>query len=362
MNALSTTPQKITSFLGFRRGLYTVLFIIFGGALLGFSLARLHYISFDGVFCRSGDPKAPPGECYWYRKSLYKAGIVMHLACILPACVLAVFQFVPSIRHHFLIFHRLSGSLIVLLVLASNAGAIIIASRVFGGSVPTQSVTGTAVLLSTFGILNAYYNIKRQQLDQHRAWMMRTFAWMAHVITMRFIQMAAVEILSKFPHPLYETRACVEMVDVAGTELLYTLHPECGPGYPNSTTPGYFTARANWFSEDPYEKTAAGGAAFGMSAWLAFAIHAIAVEIYLAATTREAQRLRQVSYERQLARGFKNPGSAGFFWGKFGDVEPFVPKSDSRGAGEERTESRSAGEEDAELEKRNVADSAASSA
>ncbi|KAK3177402.1 hypothetical protein K4F52_009811 [Lecanicillium sp. MT-2017a] len=250
-----------------------------------------------------------------------------------------------------MIFHRLSGTLIVLLVLAGNAGAIIIARRVFGGSVPTQSVTGTAVLLSTFGILNAYYNIKRLQIDQHRAWMMRTFAWMAHVITMRFIQMAAVEIISIFPHALYETRSCIEMADVAGVDLLYKLHPECGPGYPNSTTPGYFTARADWYSSDPYEKTAAGGAAFGMSAWLALAIHAVGVEIYLAATTREAQRLRQVSYEKQLARGFKNPGSSGFFMGKFGDSEPFIPKAVDEQLRVAPAGLRSSGDESTELEK-----------
>ena len=275
----------------------------------------------------------------------------MHLACVLPACFLAVFQFIPSLRHSLMIFHRMSGALIVLLVLVGNAGAVIIASRVFGGSVPTQTVTGTAVLLSTFGILNAYYNIKRLQIDQHRAWMMRTFAWMAHVITMRFIQMAAVEVLSIFPHPLYETRLCVEMADVAGTELLYKLHPECRPGYPNSTTPGYFTARADWYSTDPYEKTAAGGAAFAMSAWLAFAIHAVGVEIYLAATTREAQRLRQVSYQRQFAHGFKNPGSSGFSIGKFGDSEPFVPEVDSSALANGQSGLKSSADESIELEK-----------
>lgn len=336
--------------------------VIFGGALLGFSLARLHYISFHDVFCRRDDPKAPPGECYWYRKALYKAGIVMHLACILPACFLAVFQFVPSIRHHLMIFHRLSGTLIVLLVLAGNAGAIIIASRVFGGSVPTQTVTGAAILLATFGILNAYYNIKRLQLDQHRAWMMRTFAWLSHVITMRFIQMAAVEILSTFHHQLYETRLCVEMEDVAGPDVLHQLHPECGPGYPNSTTPGYFTARADWFSEDPFEQTAAGGAAFAMSAWLAFVIHAVAVEVYLAATSAEAHRLRQVSYERQLQRGFKNPGSSGFFIGKFGDTDPFIPRPGNSRGEQASSEDRSSGDEAPEMEKRAVADSATSSA
>lgn len=266
-----------------------------------------------------------------------------------------------------MLFHRLSGTLIILLVLAANAGAIIIAPAVFGGSVPTQTVTGTTILFSTFAILNSYYNIKRLQLDQHRAWMMRTFGWMTHVITMRFIQMAAVELLTRYPHPLYETRLCIEMEDVGGPELLYKFHPECGPGYPNSTSPGYFTARANWYSENPFEKTAAGGAAFAMSAWLAFAIHAVCVETYLACTSHEAARLRQVSYERQVARGMRNPGSSGFFMGKFGDGEPFVPAASASEAtannnNQQQQDRNSSGDESAEMEKRNVVKSATSAA
>lgn len=286
----------------------------------------------------------------------------MHLACVLPASILAVFQFVPAIRHYFLSFHRVSGSLIVLLVLASNAGAIIIARLTFGGSVPMRGVTGTAILLSTFGILNAYYNIKRLQLDQHRAWMMRTFAWMSYVITTRLIQMAAVEIISRFPHSLYQTRLCVEMENVAGREVLYKLHPECGPGYPNSTTPGYFTSRADWYSVDPFEKIAAGGATFPMSAWLALAIHAVGVEVYLAATAAEALRLRQVSYERQIKRGFRNPGSSGFFIGKFGDPEPFTPKTSRLQIAHESSQERSNGGEMSELEKGDVVNTACPSA
>lgn len=43
-------------------------------------------------------------------------------------------------------------------------------------------------------------------------------------------------------------------------------------------------------------------------------------------TPAESARLRQVSYERQLARGFKCPGYAGLVAEHFGDAEPYRPR------------------------------------
>lgn len=41
-------------------------------------------------------------------------------------------------------------------------------------------------------------------------------------------------------------------------------------------------------------------------------------------TPREAERLRQVSYTRQLEAGMQNPGSAGLTADRFGDAKPWV--------------------------------------
>lgn len=41
-------------------------------------------------------------------------------------------------------------------------------------------------------------------------------------------------------------------------------------------------------------------------------------------TPAETARLRQVSYERQLARGFKRPGYAGLVAERFGDAGPYI--------------------------------------
>lgn len=103
----------------------------------------------------------------------------IHLYCILPASLLVCLQFVPVIRHKAILFHRLNGYAVILLSLVSSAGTIIIAKHAFGGEFATQTWTGTLVILTTIGYIMAWINIKLLQIDQHRAWMMRTWTWVS---------------------------------------------------------------------------------------------------------------------------------------------------------------------------------------
>jgi hypothetical protein len=64
-----------------------------------------------------------------------------------------------------------------------------------------------------------------------------------------------------------------------------------------------------------------------MKLWMALTLHILGCEIYLWLTPAESARLRQVSYERQLEAGYKNPGSAGLVVQKWGDATPYVPLS-----------------------------------
>ena len=78
-------------------------------------------------------------------------------------------------------------------------------------------------------------------------------------------------------------------------------------------------------------------AALGLSSstavWVALWLHLVGVEIYLGITPAEGERLRNVSYERQLEAGFKYPGSAGLTSDRWGDAPVWQPqgvRSDSR--------------------------------
>lgn len=80
---------------------------------------------------------------------------------------------------------------------------------------------------------------------------------------------------------------------------------------------------------NPEQITASTGMSSGMAMWLAIFLHLAGVEIYLALTPGENERLRQVSYERQLERGMKHPGSAGLTSDRIGDAERWKPAADN---------------------------------
>ena len=164
--------------IGFTKAYNLVLFLLFGGALMGFTLARFMYMDVDNVFCGPGfspTRRASPGECYHYRSGLYRAAMLLHLACFLPAGFLVVFQFVPAIRRRWILAHRINGYLVLLLSIPGTVGALIVTRRAFGGGVDVQTGFGMIAFMFMVAIVSAYVSIKRLRIDRHRAWMLR--AW-----------------------------------------------------------------------------------------------------------------------------------------------------------------------------------------
>lgn len=178
-NGFVATMRKVYNPIGFGKGYNFVLWFIFAGAMMGFSLSRSMYLNFNGVFCGpagGSSNHAASGECWRYStKELYKIGIQMHLYTVIPAGFLVCFQFVPVIRHKAILFHRMNGYVVLLLSLVSTAGAYIILPASFGGGIEIQAAFGAIGILFLGSMAISYYNVKRLQLEQHRAWMLR--AW-----------------------------------------------------------------------------------------------------------------------------------------------------------------------------------------
>lgn len=177
-NGFVTWARKAYNPIGFAKGYNFVLWFIFAGALLGFTLARFMYLDFSKNFCPKGGSEggngAAPGECYYYLNfDRYKIGILLHLGGILPAGLLAVFQFTPFIRHRWIIIHRIFGYAALLLYLVSVAGALMIARHAFGGGLEIQVFIGFVGIGTVVCFVISYINIKRLQIEQHRAWMLR---------------------------------------------------------------------------------------------------------------------------------------------------------------------------------------------
>lgn len=296
-----------------------VLWFIFAGALFGFALARLEYLDINNRF-KAG---AAPGEWFYYGRPFYKAGMLLHLATVLPAGILVPWQFVPAIRYNFLTFHRINGYLLVLLLLLGNVGALMIARYAFGGTMATQSLVGVLAILTTASALLAYVNVKRLQIDQHRAWMIRTWVYMGTIVTTRIIQVIAANVISNLPG-YFSAMPCRQIESMGGDASRYAA---CASDMAAQTA-----VEANFANPAGIENvSAAMHMSFGMAAWISLALHAIGVEVYLRLTPAEDERLRRVSYERQLERGFSHPGSAGFTADRLGDAHQWTPPSAESG-------------------------------
>ncbi|KAH8883174.1 hypothetical protein GQ53DRAFT_847078 [Thozetella sp. PMI_491] len=325
-NGFVAAMRKVYNPLGFSKGYNFTLFFIFWGALMGFTLARLQYMSIFGVFCGpNGSSHGAPGECFYYSSGHEKIGITLHLVTILPASFLACFQFVPVIRHRVILFHRINGYVVIILGVASTAGAFMIARHAFGGGLDTQIGVGLLGILFLFSLALAYYNVKKLQLEQHRAWMLRAWFYAGSIITLRLIQIIATVIISGVGG-YYSARPCSEIAYVLkGQKKVLADYPECGAYY-NGSSPGQNAlVLANYKSNNPVEIAAALGINFGPALWLAFAIHAIGIELYLHLTPAESERLRNVSYQRQIEAGMRNPGNAGLTVQRLGDAKPWIP-------------------------------------
>ena len=236
------------------------------------------------------------------------------------------------IRHKFLLFHRLNGYTVILLLLSGNAGAFMITPTAGGGSPSTQVGIGLLGIMTTASVMLAYINIKRLQIDQHRAWMIRTWVYAGSIISVRLVQMAANTFIANHQQGRwYDVQTCGDIWKQytlygappgVGNPTPY-LYPQCTA--PNSSEPVIIKADVNGLG--PEFATASFHLTFGMSVWICFAIHAIGAELYLSLTPAESERLRHVSYEKQIEAGFKHPGCAGLTVDRFGDAPTRKPIS-----------------------------------
>lgn len=278
--------------------------------MLGFSLAKLPAFNFTYY-----QTQAAPGEMYWNTRGHYEIGLRTHIISAALCGLLMIWQFIPTIRQRAILFHRINGYLVILLVFILNITALMIARRAFGGTMATQSAVGVLAIITTIGICLAYYNIKKLQIEQHRAWMLRTMYYLGTIITTRLIMIIAAQVVTMVGS-YWMTMSCGEVLfvngDVAGSIC---------EGVSGSDLDKTFMSVKADFGTSEAGVAASFRLTFGMALWMAIFLHVVGVEIYLALTPREAQRLRMVSYEKQLAAGYKIPGSAGLVVEKFGDAE-----------------------------------------
>ncbi|CAK5278245.1 unnamed protein product [Mycena citricolor] len=158
--------------------------VIWGGALIGFCLAR----SFTMNVSRTPSLLVP-GEWFWLSAPIYKVNIFIHIYLTTIGGIFSVFQFFPAIRRKNVLLHRLNGKFLTLrvcdpahgmpkgygvlfcLVVGNICGAIV-ARRSIGGELNVQSAYYILAIMVVYsGLLGAYYVKRDTRL--HRRWMLR---------------------------------------------------------------------------------------------------------------------------------------------------------------------------------------------
>jgi hypothetical protein len=170
---------------------------------------------------------------------------------------------------------------------------------------------------------------------------------------MRIIGAIAAYIISRQPE-YYETRYCYVLDNIffGNQTRVEELYPDCANLYSGRNPKQQVLVLADVLGARRDHISAGFTFAFAGSVWLSLVIHAAGAEFYvsprslgpsgegssdearksrmltitwneqLRLTPAESQRLRKVSFQRQLEAGMENPGNAGTTAQRLGDAEP----------------------------------------
>lgn len=310
--------QRLHRLFGFQKGCNFVLWCLFALGSLSFTLSRISYLDYFGVFCRknylSRGNHAAPGECYYFLNGgKEQIGMMLHLYSIIPGCLLLFIQFVPVLRQRLVLFHRINGYIVLLLMAVAVVGGFMSASGSFGGDSTFQTAVGVHGTLVVTGLFMAMANIKRLQVEQHRAWMLRAWAWVRHksdsrtrscphldpraaanasndadayakqaftAITMRVFQLFAAGVISGRGYVAARPCAQVASDGVVPASVIEARWPECA-AYFSGESPGQMVVVDADYYGLPAEINVALSVASGVCAFLAILLHTAAVELYV---------------------------------------------------------------------------------
>jgi uncharacterized membrane protein len=99
--------------------------------------------------------------------------------------VLALLQFVPSIRARHLEVHRWLGRVLVVTGLVIGFSALVMSFTMNIGGPNETAATTLFGIVFLFCLIKAYRHIRRKEVAQHREWMIRAFAIGLGVATTR---------------------------------------------------------------------------------------------------------------------------------------------------------------------------------
>ncbi|KAI1275391.1 hypothetical protein F5Y07DRAFT_369899 [Xylaria sp. FL0933] len=278
---------------GFARFGHFWMWLLASGSLIFFSAISLRYLYFESVFCGPKRGGALPGECFYFlRSKVVRLGIEAHLWCVLPAGILAGFQFIPAVhRPPLLRIHRVIGYSSIILALVGSLAALPLIRHAFGGDLASQASTGLLLVLFVVAQIAGYVCIKRRNIQDHRRWMLRSWFYAGSVITMRIIMIATSLAITSIGG-YYLAMPCAKINSILKSrEETLRWYPECSPYFAGDVD-HRIIVDADVFNPNRVGLAAAFNLSYGMSAWLAIVSHAVGVEFYIQSMKRRATNER----------------------------------------------------------------------
>ncbi|KAF7293184.1 hypothetical protein HMN09_01196400 [Mycena chlorophos] len=281
--------RSISWILGFHEKYSLLNFFVWGGALIGFSLARA--VTLDPSTWKD---QLVPGEWFWFQHSSYKINLAIHITLTIVGGIFGVLQFIPAIRRRYVLLHRLNGYGTLFCLIVGNICGGYVGRRSFGGELNVQSAYVwpksrlappsnrdfqyiLTIMVVYAGLLGIWNDTRR-----HRKWMLRMVAYFGAVITARLIMLAAIAVVTDIG-TYFSIWRCDEVLN------LLTDPVALADDFPQCVAEGVNTASV-WVAvhadvnDGPLHKAAAFRAVTGMALWIATLMHMAAVECYIILT------------------------------------------------------------------------------
>ncbi|RDW82663.1 hypothetical protein BP6252_03775 [Coleophoma cylindrospora] len=291
---------------GFKKTSSFVYFSITAGLFFAFCLSKVDSLDHErwlkGVFFHR----------FWFSDGAMAVFIQIHLRTVIPCGLMMPIQFIPAIRQKYPRFHRYVGRLNLILLTVGSITAISVAPRSFGGALETQILVWVVSSLVIYSICRSWAGMRNLRIDEHRAWILRTWAYAGSVFTLRVCMMIFGIGVQYFSANQYRTvTTCQEVLYLYETlnssvAPVYAKYPVCT----NVTSamralPMVDVVVTPAFGGGVEQRIAMLNLNFGVAGWAALLLHGAAVEIYLNATKDEDARLKKVSAMRRKAAGLE---------------------------------------------------------
>lgn len=152
----------LIAFFGIAIGLYPMVYLI-APAAIPFWLSKANLT----------------GEIWWL------TAFYAHILGGGVALLLGWTQFLPRLRARRVALHRLLGKIYVAAILLFGATGGFVAALVANGGFPSALGFGSLAVLWFFSTLQAYQSILKKDIEQHKAWMIRSYALTFAAVTLR---------------------------------------------------------------------------------------------------------------------------------------------------------------------------------